>query len=41
MDYELIFWVVGGILSLIALIALRIADKRSSGYVKWIRDWEG
>lgn len=41
MDCELIFWIVGGIASLIILVALRIADEKSSGYIKWIRDWEG
>lgn len=40
MDTELIFWIVGGILSLCALVAVRIAGEKSSGYVKWVRDWE-
>lgn len=38
MDTELIFWIVGGIASLIALGILFF--KKDSGYVKWVRDWE-
>ena len=39
MDYELIFWAVSGIASLIFLAALRIAGKKDSGYIEWARDW--
>ena len=38
MDYELIFWVVCGIASAIALVVLRVAGEKDSSYIEWIRD---
>ena len=37
MDYELIFWVVAGIASVVALVLLRIkAARGSKDYIDWI-----
>ena len=41
MDAELIFWIVAGIVSLIAFGVLwGLAKKESENYVEWVRDWE-
>lgn len=41
MDYELTFWVVVGIASIVALVVLYIMAKRNSAnYIEWIERGE-
>jgi hypothetical protein len=43
MDYELIFWVVAGIVGLISLgVMAYLGKKESQHYVEWVADgdWE-
>ena len=38
MDYELIFWIVAGIASVVAFVLLMVIPSKNL-YVDWMRNW--